>query len=52
MNINKLFDDNYYLEKELIFDKHIKVIEKNSELVESHIEKSKHNIEFFNLNIQ
>ncbi|MBU1030880.1 MAG: DNA-binding protein [Nanoarchaeota archaeon] len=55
MNINKLFEDKKYLEKELNFfitKNQIKKISKNEELVISHIKKAKHNLEFFKLNKQ
>ncbi len=53
MNIEKLFSDKKYLEKELSFfltKKQIKIITKNKELVISHIKKARHNIEFYQLN--
>ena len=53
MNINKLFEDKKYLEEELNFfitKKHIRRITKNAELVQSHIKKSRHNLEFYKLN--
>ncbi|MFT4305242.1 MAG: DNA-binding protein [Candidatus Woesearchaeota archaeon] len=53
MDINKLFDDKEFLEKELEFfinKKHIKIIKENKDLVKSHIKKSRHNLEFYNLN--
>ena len=53
MNIDKLFSDKEYLEKELNFfitKKQIKKIDKNPELVNSHIKKTRHNLEFFKLN--
>lgn len=55
MNLNKLFSDKNYLESELNFfvrKKQIKIIEENSELVDSHLKKARHNIEFFKLNKQ
>ncbi len=55
MNIDNLFSDKQYLEKELNFfitKKHIKIIQKNKELVQSHIKKARHNLEFFKLNKQ
>ncbi|MBU0666227.1 MAG: DNA-binding protein [Nanoarchaeota archaeon] len=55
MNINKLFEDKKYLEKELNFfitKNQIKKISKNEELVISHLKKAKHNLEFFKLNKQ
>lgn len=53
MNINRLFCDKDYLEKEMEFflsRKQIKIIEENQELVNSHLKKSKHNLEFYKLN--
>lgn len=53
MDINRLFEDNEFLKKELAFfinKKHIKVIKDNKELVRSHIKKARHNLEFYNLN--
>jgi hypothetical protein len=53
MDIDKLFSDKQYLEKELEFfisKKHIKLIKENKELVQSHIKKARHNIEFYHLN--
>ena len=53
MNIDKLFSDKGYLEKEINFfitKKQIKKIDKNKELVQSHIKKSRHNLEFYKLN--
>ena len=53
MNIDKLFSDKQYLEKELNFfltKKHIKKIPENKELVNSHLKKARHNIEFYKLN--
>src|SRR3989338_11144355 len=53
MNIDKLFSDKEYLEKEIHFfmaKKHIKKIGNNPELVSSHIKKARHNLEFFKLN--
>ncbi len=55
MDINKLFTDKEFLEKELNFfisKKQIKIIDKNKELVESHIKKARHNLEFYKLNKQ
>jgi len=53
MNIEKLFSDNNYLEKELkFFNKHIKIIQKNKELVQSYLKKARHNLEFYKLNKQ
>lgn len=53
MQLEKLFSDNKYLNKEIEFyisKKQIKKIEKNKELIEAHIEKAKHNIAFYKLN--
>src|SRR3989344_2434606 len=53
MNIDKLFSDKEYLEKELEFflaKKQLKKSNDNPELVESHIKKTKHNLEFYKLN--
>ena len=53
MNIDKLFEDKKYLEHEINFfitKKHIKIITKNKELVDSHIKKARHNLEFYRLN--
>jgi len=53
MNINQLFTDKNYLEKQIqLFTNHkqIKIIESNPELVESHLQKAKHNLSFFRLN--
>ncbi len=53
MDIDRLFSDQQYLEKELNFfigKKHIKTIKENKELVHSHIKKARHNIEFYKLN--
>src|SRR6056297_1196060 len=53
MNINRLFLDKKYLEKEIEFfltKKQIKLIEKNKDLINSHIKKARHNLEFYNLN--
>jgi len=53
MNIDKLFSDKQYLEKELNFfltKKHIKKIPENKELVNSHLKKARHNLEFYQLN--
>jgi len=55
MNINKLFENKEYLEKELNFfirKKHVIIIDKNNELVKSHLKKARHNIEFYKLNKQ
>ena len=53
MNIERLFSDTLYLKKELNFfitKKQIKSISENKDLVKSHIEKARHNLEFYNLN--
>ena len=53
MNIDKLFSDKEYLEKELSFfmiKKQIKKIDTNPELVRSHLKKARHNLEFYRLN--
>jgi len=53
MNIDKLFSDKEYLEKEIGFfrrRKHIRDITKNKELVNSHLKKARHNLEFYKLN--
>ena len=53
MNIDKLFSDKKYLEKEINFfisKKQIKTIQKNTELVNSHLKKARHNLEFYKLN--
>ena len=53
MNINKLFADKEYLEKELKFfigKKQARKITKNKELVNSHLKKARHNFEFYKLN--
>jgi len=53
MNIDKLFSDEGYLEKEINFfitKKHIRKIQENKELVDSHLKKARHNLEFYQLN--
>src|SRR3989338_8407942 len=53
MDIDRLFADKEYLESEIAFfqsKKHIKIITKNNELISSHMEKAKHNLEFYQLN--
>jgi len=53
MNIKRLFLDKNYLDSEIKFfigNKQIKKIETNQELVQSHIQKAKHNLSFFRLN--
>ena len=53
MDIDKLFSDKKYLENEVNFfitKKHIMKISNNPELVNSHLKKARHNLEFFRLN--
>jgi len=53
MDIDRLFLDKEYLKKEIIFfmtKKQIKKIENNWELVNSHLKKARHNLEFYKLN--
>ena len=53
MNINKLFSDKDFLEKEIKFfesKKQIRKITENKELVKSHLKKARHNLKFFKLN--
>jgi uncharacterized protein (UPF0332 family) len=53
MDIERLFDDQKYLENEINFfigKKHIKKIPENKELVISHLKKARHNLEFYKLN--
>ncbi len=53
MNIDKLFSDKEYLEKQISFfrrKKHIMYIPENKELVNSHLKKARHNLEFYKLN--
>ena len=53
MNIDRLFSDKEYLNKELDFfmiKKQIKKIDSNPELVGSHLKKARHNLEFYKLN--
>lgn len=55
MDIDRLFADKEFLEKEINFfinKKHIKIIQENKELVQSHLKKARHNIEFYKLNKQ
>lgn len=55
MNIDKLFSDKPFLEKEILFfiaKKHIRRIDKNDDLVNSHFRKARHNLEFYKLNKQ
>ena len=53
MNIDKLFSDTEYLEKEMHFfitKKQLKKTSNNPELVKSHLKKARHNLEFYKLN--
>ena len=53
MNIDKLFSDKEYLEQEITFftsKKHLRKIGSNPELVQSHLKKARHNLEFYKLN--
>jgi len=53
MDIDRLFLDKEYLKKEINFfmtKKQIKKIENNWELVNSHLKKARHNLEFYKLN--
>ena len=53
MDIDKLFLDEVRLGREIDFfiaKRQIKIVEENKELVESHIRKARHNLEFFKLN--
>ncbi len=53
MNIERLFSDLGYLDKEFQFftkKKHIWQIGKNPELVQSHIQKARHNLAFYRIN--
>ncbi len=53
MDIDRLFADKEYLKSEIAFflsKKHIKIIARNPELVSSHLEKARHNQEFYQLN--
>lgn len=55
MDTNRLFEDKKYLEDELNFfirKKHIRKVQENKELVQSHIKKARHNLEFYKLNKQ
>jgi uncharacterized protein (UPF0332 family) len=55
MDIDKLFANKLFLEKEIRFfikKKQIKLIPENKELVEAHIKKARHNLEFYKLNKQ
>jgi len=53
MDIDRLFSDRKYIEEEIDFfitKKQIRVIRENKELVNSHLKKARHNIEFYKLN--
>ena len=53
MDIDRLFSNKSYLEKEISFfmnKKQIKAIAENKELVQAHIKKARHNLEFYKLN--
>jgi len=53
MDIDRLFEDNYYLKKEIEFftkKKHIWRIKQNKKLVEAHMKKTRHNLKFYQLN--
>ena len=53
MDIDKLFSDKEYLEQEITFftsKKHLRKISSNPELVQSHLKKARHNLEFYKLN--
>lgn len=53
MDIDRLFSDKGYLDKEVYFfvtKKQINRISKNPELVRSHLKKARHNLEFYKLN--
>jgi|SRR3989344_2480259 len=53
MNIDRLFSNKVYLEKEIKFftaKKHLHKIADNPELVTSHFKKARHNLEFYQLN--
>ena len=55
MDLDRLFENRDSLEKELKFfisKKHIKIIEDNKELVNSHLRKARHNLEFYKINKQ
>jgi len=55
MDIDRLFENKDYLEKELEFfigKNHIRIIRENKELVKSHLKKARHNLEFYKLNKQ
>ena len=53
MDIDRLFSNKSYLEKEISLfmnKKQIKAIAENKELVQAHIKKARHNLEFYKLN--
>jgi len=53
MDIERLFLDKKYLEQEINFfttKKHLRKIGHNPELVQSHLKKARHNLEFYKLN--
>jgi len=53
MDIDRLFSDRTYLDKEIGFflsKKHIKKIKSDLNLMRSHLMKARHNLEFYNLN--
>ncbi len=53
MNVDKLFEDKEYLNNQITFfieQKQIRKIKSNLELVNSHLEKAKHNLAFYKLN--
>ena len=53
MNIDRLFSDKEYLKGEIDFfitKKQIRVLQENKELVNAHLKKARHNIEFYKLN--
>ena len=55
MDIDRLFSDQTFLEKEIQFfigKKHLRRISNNPELVQSHLKKARHNLEFYKLNKQ
>ncbi|MGK0209121.1 MAG: hypothetical protein ACI83O_000387 [Patescibacteria group bacterium] len=53
MNINRLYIDKDYLKKQLSFftsKNHIQIISPNIELAQSHLQKARHNLKFYQLN--
>ncbi|MFH1682881.1 MAG: DNA-binding protein [Candidatus Woesearchaeota archaeon] len=55
MDIDRLFSEQTFLEKEIQFfieKKHLRRISNNLELVQSHLKKARHNLEFYKLNKQ